>query len=199
MIVHFLCYISKYVLAYLSWCSQHSNSRGSSSSDLDWGRNWTTYTSFLYRGREMTRIWQGVGMLSKYCKPACLCWVQGTRSFSFIKAAFTAWKSVTLLYLQSQINCRTSQDLEAANHGAILASTLWRLPLIYLAMFIARFVLTTMFRPMFKIFLGDMGWKETTFATAAGLRGSVSLILAQAVVTDEQAATNDKNRVSPQL
>ena len=78
----------------------------------------------------------------------------------------------------------------------MLASTIWRLPLIFIFMFIARFVLTTAFRPMFKIFLGDMGWKETVFATAAGLRGSVSLILAQAVVTDEQAATNTDNQVS---
>ena len=40
---------------------------------------------------------------------------------------------------------------------------------------------------MFRLTMGDVSLKEVIFATAAGLRGSVSLILAQAVVTDAQA------------
>ena len=90
---------------------------------------------------------------------------------------------------------RSSQELEASSHSAVLASTIWRLPLIYIFMFIARFILTALFRPMFKVFLGDISWRELTFATAAGLRGSVSLILAQAVVTDEQAGRTGDNAV----
>lgn len=75
----------------------------------------------------------------------------------------------------------------------MLASTIWRLPLIYIFMFIVRFVLTALFRPMFRIFLGDLTWRELLFATSAGLRGSVSLILAQAVVTDAQAGSTGNN------
>ena len=92
--------------------------------------------------------------------------------------------------------CRSSQELENSSHGAVLASTIWRLPLIYIFMFIARFILTALFKPMFKVFLGDISWRELVFATAAGLRGSVSLILAQAVVTDELAGRTGDNAVS---
>lgn len=63
-------------------------------------------------------------------------------------------------------------------------------------MFLARFILTALFKPMFKVFLGDISWRELLFATAAGLRGSVSLILAQAVVTDELAGRTGDNAVS---
>lgn len=62
-------------------------------------------------------------------------------------------------------------------------------------MFVARFILTALFKPMFKVFLGDISWRELLFATAAGLRGSVSLILAQAVVTDELAGRTGDNAV----
>ena len=46
--------------------------------------------------------------------------------------------------------CRSSEELQASSHGAVLASTIWRLPLIYIFMFIARFLLTAAFRPIFK-------------------------------------------------
>ena len=55
-------------------------------------------------------------------------------------------------------------------------------------MFVGRFVLMALFRPMFWLLRGDMTWREIIFATAAGLRGSVSLILAQAVATDHTRA-----------
>ena len=90
---------------------------------------------------------------------------------------------------------RSSQELENSSHSAVLASTIWRLPLIYIFMFVARFILTALFKPMFKVFLGDISWRELLFATAAGLRGSVSLILAQAVVTDELAGRTGDNAV----
>ena len=43
--------------------------------------------------------------------------------------------------------------------------------------------------------LGDITWRELLFATAAGLRGAVSLILAQAVVTDQLAGSSGNNEV----
>ena len=41
------------------------------------------------------------------------------------------------------------------------------------------------FRPLYKVLKRDMNSRETLFAGLAGLRGSVSLILAQAVVTED--------------
>ncbi len=42
------------------------------------------------------------------------------------------------------------------------------------------------FRPLYKVLRRDMNSKETLFAGLAGLRGSVSLILAQAVITEDK-------------
>lgn len=47
-----------------------------------------------------------------------------------------------------------------------------------------RLLLILTFRPLFRLSRQDLSMKETVFATVAGLRGSVSLILAQAVVVD---------------
>ena len=62
-------------------------------------------------------------------------------------------------------------------------STLWRFPLVYLFMFIVRFVLLVAFRPLFKLTRQDLSFREIAFACVAGLRGSVSLILAQVHTT----------------
>ena len=42
------------------------------------------------------------------------------------------------------------------------------------------------FRPLYKVLRRDMNSRETLFAGLAGLRGSVSLILAQAVITEDK-------------
>ena len=47
-----------------------------------------------------------------------------------------------------------------------------------------RLLLILTFRPLFRLSRQDLSMKEIVFATVAGLRGSVSLILAQAVVVD---------------
>ena len=47
-----------------------------------------------------------------------------------------------------------------------------------------RFLLILTFRPLFRLSRQDLSMKEIVFATVAGLRGSVSLILAQAIVVD---------------
>ena len=46
-------------------------------------------------------------------------------------------------------------------------------------MFIIRFLLLVAFRPLFKLTRQDLSFREIAFACVAGLRGSVSLILAQ--------------------
>ena len=47
------------------------------------------------------------------------------------------------------------------------------------------------FRPLYKVLQRDMNSRETLFAGLAGLRGSVSLILAQAVVTEDEGGDSD--------
>ena len=73
----------------------------------------------------------------------------------------------------------------------MLASTLWRFPLVYLVMFAVRFVLIVLFKPAFRLLRADMSFMDITFATGAGLRGSVSLIMAQGLITDHDATTSD--------
>lgn len=87
--------------------------------------------------------------------------------------------------------CRSAQQLAADNQLNAFIGTLWRFPLVYLCIFVVRFFLILIFRPLFRISKQDMSYKEIVFATVAGLRGSVSLILAQAVVVDPATRTDD--------
>ncbi len=68
-------------------------------------------------------------------------------------------------------------------------------------MFIIRFLFMVLLRPLFWISGMDFNLKEATFATAAGLRGSVSLILIQAVITELHATQSGPDTVpaSPPL
>jgi len=77
---------------------------------------------------------------------------------------------------------RSSQQLQAEGQLGLFLSTLWRFPLVYIFMFLIRFLLMAIFRPLFKITRQDLSFKEIAFACVAGLRGSVSLIMAQARV-----------------
>ena len=77
------------------------------------------------------------------------------------------------------LHCRSSQQLQTQGQLGVFLSTLWRFPLVYLFMFIVRFVLLVAFRPLFKLTRQDLSFREIAFACVAGLRGSVSLILAQ--------------------
>ena len=57
-----------------------------------------------------------------------------------------------------------------------------------------------MIRPLFRLSRQDLPFTEIAFATVAGLRGSVSLILAQAVVIDPATRSGDPTSVvSPPL
>lgn len=79
---------------------------------------------------------------------------------------------------------RSAQELQAQGQLSAFTGTLWRFPLVYLIIFIVRFLLICLFRPLFRLSRQDLPFKEIAFATVAGLRGSVSLILTQAVVVD---------------
>ena len=73
---------------------------------------------------------------------------------------------------------------EAKRRAAVMMwEGLWRFPLVYLIVFGLRFALLTAFRPLFRLEGSDLPVRDALFATVAGLRGSVALILAQAVIT----------------
>ena len=67
-----------------------------------------------------------------------------------------------------------------------LITMLWMLPVIFLILSVVRFALIFLFRPVYIAVGGDISFKETIFMTAAGLRGSASLIMGQAVVVENK-------------
>lgn len=78
-------------------------------------------------------------------------------------------------------------DLQANGLQHDLETTLWLLPIIYIILMLLRFGLTVLFRPVYILARGDINMRETTFITVAGLRGSASLIMGSAVVTQQFA------------
>ncbi|DBA77107.1 hypothetical protein WJX77_005031 [Trebouxia sp. C0004] len=82
---------------------------------------------------------------------------------------------------------RSAQELYDVEHFAIktVAVTFWRLPVIFLVMFIVRGLLIVMFNPLFKIADAHLPAPVILFTTFGGLRGAVSLILAQMLVTQQ--------------
>jgi hypothetical protein len=54
-----------------------------------------------------------------------------------------------------------------------------------------RFVLTIAFRPLFILTKRDLTFVDSAFVTMAGLRGSVSLIMSQAIVTETELSNPD--------
>ena len=76
------------------------------------------------------------------------------------------------------------QTLEKNGELRGLASALWHFPLVYLLIFLLRFCILIFFRPLFHLTRSDLTFREATFATIGGLRGSVSLIMAQALVVE---------------
>ena len=88
---------------------------------------------------------------------------------------------------------RAAQRMDAADAAAGAAENgahrlwvgLWRFPIVYALIFGLRFALLTVFRPLFRLEGSDLPPRDAAFATIAGLRGSVALILAQAVMTGD--------------
>lgn len=68
-----------------------------------------------------------------------------------------------------------------------LATTVWMLPIIYIILMLLRYALVALFRPLFILIKGDINNQECIFVTFAGLRGSASLIMGSAVVTQQFA------------
>ncbi len=90
---------------------------------------------------------------------------------------------------------RSAQQLAAEDQLSAFIGTLWRFPLVYICIFAVRFFLILIFRPLFRLSRQDLSYKEIVFATVAGLRGSVSLILTQAVVVDPAVKSSDTETI----
>ena len=104
-----------------------------------------------------------------------------------------AFYGVLTLHDDGVLMRRSAQELQSQGQLAAFTGTLWRFPLVYLIIFIVRFLLICLFRPLFRLSRQDLPFKEIAFATVAGLRGSVSLILTQAVVIDPGTRNTDRN------
>lgn len=84
-----------------------------------------------------------------------------------------------------RILCRALAHLHAKGQSHDLETTLWLLPIIFIILTLLRFALTAVFRPLYILVKGDINMRETLFVTVAGLRGSASLIMGSAVVTQQ--------------
>ena len=79
--------------------------------------------------------------------------------------------------------------------------TFWKLPLIYLAMMVVRGLCICLLNPIFRLAGSHMSAGEILFSTVGGLRGAISLILAQMLVTQSQPnpEQKDQQRVQAQV
>lgn len=81
--------------------------------------------------------------------------------------------------------------------AGLVKSLLWRLPVIYVSSFILRWLLMCLTFPVLKLLGAEepLNGVERVFATVGGLRGALSLILAQTVVADESDTDKLHKRV----
>lgn len=66
-------------------------------------------------------------------------------------------------------------------------------------MFAVRFMFILLFSPVFRLLKSKITMMEIIFATVAGLRGSVSLIMAQGLITDHDASTQNLDFNAPEV
>ena len=90
---------------------------------------------------------------------------------------------------------------EAEGSWRALVVTFWKLPLIYLAMMVVRGLCICLLNPIFRLAGSHMSAGEILFSTVGGLRGAISLILAQMLVTQSQPnpEQRDQQRVQAQV
>ncbi|KAL0021928.1 hypothetical protein WJX79_007439 [Trebouxia sp. C0005] len=109
-----------------------------------------------------------------------------------------------IVFFYSGVSCvnfvvRSTEDLYLNSPISEAAAALWRLPLIYIVFNCIRFIVIFALRPLFKLLHRDLSTKEIVFASIAGLRGSVSLIMAQAFVTESSTTTADARMIKAEL
>ncbi|DBA74298.1 TPA: Son of sevenless 1, variant 2 [Trebouxia sp. C0004] len=109
-----------------------------------------------------------------------------------------------IIFFYSGVSCvnfvvRSTEDLYLNSPISEAAAALWRLPLIYIVFNCIRFIVIFALRPLFKLLHRDLSTKEVVFASIAGLRGSVSLIMAQAFVTESSTTTPEARMIKAEL
>lgn len=90
---------------------------------------------------------------------------------------------------------------ETSGSWHALVVTFWKLPLIYLAMMVVRGLCICLLNPIFRLAGSHMSAGEILFSTVGGLRGAISLILAQMLVTQSHPNAEQKlqQRVQAQV
>ncbi|KAK9835845.1 hypothetical protein WJX74_009233 [Apatococcus lobatus] len=84
---------------------------------------------------------------------------------------------------------RSSEEL-VSDKGQIAAiwTTFWRLPLVWIALYAVRGICIAALNYCFQAARKGIPWNATIFLTFGGLRGAISLILAQLLVTQQEPA-----------
>lgn len=110
--------------------------------------------------------------------------VSGIASVRMMWDAFTSKVNLDLPESMPEI------ELEQAPVGTptttSTATQLWRVPVFYLFLIVARFLMVGIFFPLIRRTLGDFSWKEYILLSWGGLRGAVCLILALIIEQDSE-------------
>jgi hypothetical protein len=64
---------------------------------------------------------------------------------------------------------RSTRALEHNGYGAALAVAFWRLPLIFISIFIVRMLLIALFSPMLKMFGAQMDWRVSALSACVAV------------------------------
>lgn len=95
----------------------------------------------------------------------------------------------------SQHTHRTSSSLvESLTPAEYVATVFLSIP-VWIMVFVIRFVLLILFKPLYWLAKSDLNMREIAFITFSGLRGCVTLIMAQAVVTETTSSGEARVRV----
>lgn len=94
---------------------------------------------------------------------------------------------------------RSAEELKETGTVDVVFATFWRLPFIYIAMFLARAASIAFFKPLFDCAGSGMSWGVVLFTTFGGLRGAVSLILAQILVLDQEKKVLSSRHITAEI
>ncbi len=84
--------------------------------------------------------------------------------------------------------------MESLTPAEYVATVFLSIP-VWIMVFVIRFVLLILFKPLYWLAKSDLNMREIAFITFSGLRGCVTLIMAQAVVTETTSSGEARVRV----
>ncbi|CAD7700965.1 unnamed protein product [Ostreobium quekettii] len=95
---------------------------------------------------------------------------------------------------------RTAENLGKRDDWSTFYETVMFLPVIYVVIFILRYWLIYLISPILNLSSAKLSWRDVTFVCMAGLRGTVSLILVQEVVTHSSPHQSDRtNKIQAEM